>query len=277
MNRLLKALLLPVFIISLSGCSTSSIYPNQEKYVSGSQVYEGSLTTLNVNYQSGELTLVEDPTASNISVIEEGDFDDKYQVHSYFEDNTLNVQFMASGVTYRAGQLTKKLTITYPSVTNLVVDMTSGQFNAENINAFNASIRLTSGKIALTSISATNLAMSITSGTIDINKIEASNVNVSMTSGQLMVGSLSALKANFSGTSGSVLMNLVYLDEMNISLTSGNIDLTVPSCGASFKVEKTSGSFDSIQPYMVVNDRYNYGEAHAIINLTITSGSILIR
>ena len=252
----MKKLVVLLFPFLLASCSVMGVYENAEKYISGSQEYEGELKTLNVNWVSGTLTLVEDENATKISVVEDAQLDEGQRVYTYFHDNTLDVQYAASGYVGRIDSNQKNLVITYkPGLEKLNVSITSGLFKASTIHA-------------------SDMKVSLTSGRVEVDSVEASTINASSTSGSVTLGSVKAEKLNSSFTSGSFTVNLTELKEGKISGTSGYIALRLPEAGGSVYVSQTSGKTHTHRDGKIIDGTYVFGDGSAKVDISLTSGTV---
>lgn len=252
----MKKLIVLLFPFLLASCSVMGVYPDAEKYVAGSQDYEGEIKTLNVSWVAGSLTLVEDESATTISVKEDNSLSEAEKVHSYFHDNTLDVQYCASGFVGHIDSNQKNLVITYkPGLEKLNISLTSGSFRAEALHASEANLSLTSGKI-------------------EVNNIEASEINCSSTSGSISFNDVKTNKFKSSFTSGSSTVNFLELNEAHLSGTSGYIVLRTPEVGATVHVSQTSGKTNSHREGTVSNGTYTYGDGSAKVDISLTSGTV---
>ena len=252
----MKKLIALIFPFLLASCSVMGTYANSEKYLIGSQEYEGELTTLNINWVAGTLTLVEDENATSIKVSEENSLSDAEKVYSYFHDNTLDVQYCASGFVGHIDSNQKNLTITYkPGIEKLNVSLTSGTFKADALHTSEINLSLTSGKV-------------------EIDNVEASVINCSSTSGSITFSNVKTNKFNSSFTSGSATVNFEELNEAKLDGTSGYIVLRTPEVGATVHVSQTSGKTNSHREGTVSNGTYTYGDGSAKVSISLTSGTV---
>ena len=252
----MKKLVVLLFPFLLASCSVMGVYENAEKYVSGSQEYEGELKTLNVNWVSGTVTLVEDESAAKISVKEDNELDEGQRVYTYFHDNTLDVQYAASGYIGRIDSNQKNLVITYkPGLEKLNVSITSGLFRANTIHANEMNVSLTSGRT-------------------EIDNVEVATINVSSTSGSVTLGNVKTQKLNSSFTSGSFTVNFEELKEASLHGTSGYIALRLPETGGSVHVSQTSGKTHTHRDGKLIDGTYVFGDGSAKVDISLTSGTV---
>ena len=259
-KKILSAIILPVLGLSMVSCTSMTSYADADKYLIGSQTYTGELKTLDIDWISGQVTLIEDSTATSISVVEENDLPDEKKVHSYFHDGILNIKYWESGLRARFIDSSQKhLYVTYPSLENLDVD-------------------LTSGKLATGKITAKTVNVDLTSGSMDFDGITCDTINADLTSGSITINNLETGTGEFDCTSGSITIQHSKADSLSFDLTSGKIDLTIPEKGATVKFNKVSGSYHSIRENYTKNDnKYVYGDGSCQIKISVTSGKAYIR
>lgn len=279
-RRILMGLALGVFSIALSACGTFiTSYANADKYVAGTQYYEGELKKLDISWISGSITLIEDETASEITVKEDNNLDEAKKVHSYFNDGTLSIKYCKSGLGFQHFFAEdKQLSVTFPSLENLVVSLTSGKLNIEKLNAKSLAISVTSGTVEIGQAEVeTTSKISATSGKLIIGSYTTEKFTLSMTSGSATIDELSTDEAKFEFTSGKLTAKLKQANKVDVDITSGTIDLTIPEAGATVKIDKTSGSFSSDREHTSNKNVYTFGDGSCKVDIDMTSGKIIIR
>lgn len=261
MKKLLSTILLGFIGISLSSCTNYGIYDDADKYLVGNQTYNENITSLDIDWVSGTLTIVEDETITGVKIEEETNLtNEKELVHSYLDNGELKIKFFASGYSkFGFTSFKKNLTLTYhPGFTDIEIDLTSGTLNANSLTADKVDVDLTSGSANIDKITANEVDVDFTSGRTTINHINANEFDSDMTSGSMTVAFDKVNKASF-------------------DFTSGSIDMTLPSDGGTVKVNKTSGSVNAIRECTVNNNIYKFGEGSADIDVGMTSGKLTIR
>ena len=258
-KKLLAIAILPLMGLSLTSCTSMGIYADADKYLVGTQEYSGELKDLDIDWISGQVTLIEDSAATSISVKEENDLPDEKKVHSYFHDGTLNIKYWKSGLRARFIESYKKhLYVTFPSLENLNVDLTSGTLFADKITAKKVNIDLTSGSM-------------------ELGNIKCDAINADLTSGSITVDNLDTETGDFDCTSGKIKIKESKADSLSFSLTSGSVDLKIPE-DATVKFSKVSGSYNSVREgYTKDENKYTYGQGTCQIKISVTSGKATIR
>ena len=254
--------LLGLMVLSLTSCGTHvGHYANADKYLAGNQTYTEEITSLDIDWISGSVTLVEDETITGVKVEEVTDLEkEKEWVHSYIDNGKLMIKFFASNTwCSKMFGYTKELTVTYhPGLESVNVNLTSGSLKAESITAKEVDIDMTSGKANINKIAADSVDVDLTSGDIEIKDITAKDFDADLTSGTITVGFTSINKGSF-------------------DLTSGKINMTLPSDGGTVKVSKTSGNVSTERECSVNNSTYKFGSGAAQIDVSMTSGKLIIK
>ena len=264
--------------VTLTGCiNFSGYYDNADKYLIGTQYYDGELKTLDIDWTQGKVTLIQDKTAEHITVREDNELPDEKKVHSYFVDGTLYVKFCKSGYIYtHVNNSDKQLFVTFPSLENLYLDITSGAAVIEEISGDKIDIEITSGNIELGSAIANTFNVKTTSGEINLGAVYAQKFTCKLTSGKIKVDSLSTSEGTFKSTSGSINAKVDEADKLKFDVTSGNVILTIPEAGAKLTLKKTSGKFSSTREHTVDKNVYTFGNGSCEISINITSGDVTI-
>jgi hypothetical protein len=248
--------------ISLTGCGTHvGYYANADKYLAGNQTYEEEISSIDIDWISGSVTLVEDETVTGVKVEEVTDLTkEKEWVHSYIDNGKLMIKFFASNTwCSKMFGYTKELTVTYhPGLESVNVDLTSGSLKAESITATDVNIDMTSGKA-------------------NVNKIVADSVDVDLTSGDIEIKDITAKEFDADLTSGTITVGFTSINKGSFDLTSGKINMTLPSDGGTVKVSKTSGSVSTERECSVNNSTYKFGSGAAQIDVSMTSGKLIIK
>ena len=281
MKKLFSLLFLTLFSLSLTGCGTSiGFYSDADKYLIGNQTYSESISSLDIDWLSGKLTLVEDETIQGVKIEEETDLtNEKELVHSYLKDGELKIKFFASG--HRKMGFTsfkKDLTVAYhPGIAIIEIDITSGYLNAESITADKINIELTSGSSKIGTIISKDIGIDFTSGNMTIENVATDNFDAEMTSGDMTVTHINANTFDADMTSGDIKVGFDDISEASFDITSGKIDMTLPSSGGKVKVDKTSGRVNAIRQCSVDNNLYKFDDGIANIKVNMTSGTLTIR
>lgn len=250
-----------VATLALSACNgrvKMGHYADADKYVVGSQTYEGAVNNINIDWISGEITLIEDESINGVKIEEVNELNDKEKVHSYFHDKTVDIKFMESGLSAVINKEDKKLTVTYhPGLENLNIDLTSGTINAD---------KLTVNKIVL----------DYTSGKCVVGEAICETFNCDFTSGSLEISSLDVKNYKCKYTSGNIMTRFHSLENADIDFTSGRAILSTPEKGATISVDKTSGKLEVKREHVDQDGKIVIGDGSAIIDIDFTSGEVYV-
>ena len=252
--------LLTLLTLPLTSCGASmGRYADADKYLVGNQTYTETVNSIEIDWISGEVTLVESETIEGVKLEEEANTTvEKALVHSYLNNGVLKIKYMASGYVSSQTNLKKSLTVTYkPSLDKMDVDITSGSLKAK-------------------AISASEFNLDMTSGNANIGRVIANKVDIDSTSGDVLINDLSAQTFKSDTTSGSVSVGFTYIEKADLEITSGNINMALPTDGGTVKVSKTSGSVVTERECSVNNNTYKFGTGVADIKVSMTSGKLTI-
>ena len=279
MKKSLGLLILGLLGLSLTSCISGEVYADADKYLAGDQTYEENITSLDIDWVSGTLTLVEDENIDGVKIVEDTNLTRESElVHSYLHDGKLNIHFFASGHTSFGMKIRKDLTVTYhPGLSNLKVDITSGTFNAETLTADKVSIDMTSGSSNIGSIISQEVDVDFTSGNLKIGRVSTNGFDAELTSGKLNVQHITANSFNVDMTSGDMKVGFDEISKASFEITSGSIDMSLPEAGGKVRVNKTSGSVKTERQCSVSDNLYTFDEGSADIKVEMTSGKLTIR
>ena len=272
-------------------------YADANKYSVGSFSYRASdVERICIEYISGDVTLVQSANRTlNVSDTEKGLSDDQ-KMHWYMDGRTLRIQFAKSGYSGTFPNNSKNLTVEIPFGVELEAAVTSGSVTAstdlEVKHAYFAATSgdykiktvrtdvfefgATSGSISVDAVYADKAKFGSTSGTTAVKLINASKITFGSTSGNTTMENITASEVNGGSTSGNISLGFDYADKLKTACTSGNVTISrVPKNGASVVYDKTSGSLKA-DGYMVKNKRMVFGEGGCEMDITTTSGNLII-
>ena len=287
-------------VLMLVGCDSytkQEKYDNAEAYSTGTQVYEGELTELNVDWILGQINLVEDENATNITVVEENELPSKQKVHSLFSDGVLNVKFWESGYRAKIEGKYKKVTITYPSVTRIRINTVSADVTGNALQAESLDVETISGDVTLSSARIGSIRVKSVSGDVKTGAIVGQTFKRETVSGESEIATLNTRTATFESVSGDVkipactvetfshettsgdcTLGLVAASTVAFKSVSGDLDATLPLVGATVTFRTTSGDLNTTNSYARSGNTYTFGVAPVCsIRADTTSGDVTIR
>ena len=281
MKNKIAFITLGLLSLSLTGCGTRmSVYPNSDKYLKGNQEYEQNIDTLDIDWISGSVTLVEDATIEGVKIEEETNLtNEKEQVHTYLSEGKLLVKYFASGHSCsKPFNVKKDLTITYkPGLKEIKIDLTSGSVKAETMTSQLVDVDITSGSVDVGTITSHNVKLDATSGSMKVDTLVSEKVKTSFTSGSCTINHVTAEEYNGTSTSGTYNIGFTGVNYATFDMTSGNLNMTIPEAGARVKVTKTSGNVVTQRECTIDNNVYTFGDGIADIKVTMTSGKVVIK
>ncbi len=266
----------------LTGCVNSysiGVYADADKYLVGSQTYEGVLETLDIDWLAGRIELISDESINGMKIVEENDLPDGDKVHSYYHDGILNVKFMESGRRSSFDPAQKKLLLTYnpTEIKKIGIALTSGTLVAPKIVAKESVIiTMTSGNSSFEGIEAPNVSVTFTSGSFTCKELKTPKALLNATSGDMNINNIDADEFNADITSGSMTFSFSRFVNSKLKMTSGNMNVTLPSDGGKVTVSKTSGSVSTSRECTISGDLYTFGTSESKMNINITSGKVTL-
>jgi DUF4097 and DUF4098 domain-containing protein YvlB len=290
----------------LTGCvfmsKTSYLYDNSENYTAGNREISDTITVIDLDYLSGDVTLV--TTDSNVTSIVETskkDVDDKRKVHTWVEGNTLHVRYCASARALDLNNLGKKLAIMLPAGTdlsNVELKVTSGDIRAEGFNTDTFVIKATSGDVKV-DLSAKTAEITVTSGDILFKQTgDSDSVVIKTTSGEVTAEVEHVTTTDIVVTSGNIDVSADYVETIHvdalsgdstysfrqvpdlsdIDATSGNITVYLPEdADLTATFDKTSGDIYYELPFAQKDGHYICGSGTKQMSLKTTSGDIRVK
>lgn len=288
MKKFWKYILLPLLAVSLSSCGGNVSYheyTEEDKYLIGSQTYEGVVKELNIDWRVGKIQLQDDTCGecNRISFWEDDSLLENQKVRTHFHDGILDVKFWKSGYSsILPNSSSKNLTIQATSYVfqKLNIKLTSGSFNYHaDVTAEEAKIEITSGNVHMSgALKTKKFESKQTSGSLGIGQLYAEEADIEMTSGKIDIGESRVKAMNVKMTSGTFKSFVAQTAEkVNIEFSSGKAEITVGT-NATFYVNKSSGSVhcekEARHPAEGV---YYIGEGGTEFNVKFTSGSLYIK
>ena len=281
--RRLKLLGFLLAIPFLCGCYNSTgggTYPDAEKYLVGNQTYTSEVTSIDIDWAFGKVTLVEDTSITGAIVKEDNNLPEEEKVHSYLKGSELLIKFFASG--HRGMNIDskdKELYLTYnPNSINIYdIGITSAKLVTPKLVAKEkVIISMTSGNATVEGIDTPNTNILFSSGSITVNELNSPKASIHATSGSANIKNMNVDELDVDMTSGDLSLSLVKFSNAKINMTSGEANITLPEDGCIADIHKTSGTVIVSREHTVSGERYVFGTSHSMMNINITSGKIVI-
>ena len=229
------ALIIPS-TICLSGCSMGFFsffnytYENGDKYTAGDREIEDKITTLNIDYVSGDVKLTGTDT-DTVSVKETSNktLTEEQKVHTWVDGNTLYVRYCASTKKISFDKIEKSLEINIPGeqdLDDLTVHISSGNLGCNGVTTDNLNVKSSSGGVGFSG-SASDIVIKASSGNIYLDQDGDSNsMDINSSSGSISInqkGLIDSIKLHAS--SGNVNSVLDKASKLDISVSSGDITI----------------------------------------------------
>lgn len=285
MKKINIFLFLIIVAIILPGCSASINYQYRNSnlyHIGEAQFNLADINKIVIDWVLGEVEIKGIANQTNIQISEEIDANtnEKYQMHYYLNNGTLNIKFMASMRQSNHKFLLKNLLVTLPedfekdldinliSANTLIdninssvkVNLISGNLTLNNINSFSYDIKSVSGKINFTNVGITEA------------KIKAVSSNISVSQTVLAMITIDTI---------SSLIDLDLLDKplkCDIETTSGDIFLSLPNNSTfKFTFDHVNGKLNSEFPLIIKNSLYIVMAGGDTYHFKTVSGSLNLK
>lgn len=294
LNRFFASIVVAAMMLGLCGCSNSDIevlditktnylYDNGDKYEAGDRDITEKIESINIAYMSGEVVMTEtDADVVSIKETSPKELDDKRKVHTWVDGSTLYVRYCASARGLELNNLDKKLTIDIPKnieLSDVKLELSSGDADI-SCSAKNYDLNASSGGINLTQRGdSDSINMEVTSGGISVNYESADKINVSASSGSIYLkgNSVNDFKSEVTSGNGDYTFNQLPKGA-SLSASSGNINIYIPKdADLTLTAKKSSGDMSTEHAFTKDGDTYVSGSGTNKMNVSVTSGDIMIK
>lgn len=184
--------------------------------------------TVKINLTYGDIKVISDSEADNISVSYYTESEDDIQIKTTDIEISIKDKYNYSKNWYDIFQTAtnlREITITIPEMEykNLDVKITSGEVQLDNIQAENLSIKMTSGEMNGSNLKGDTFTINQTSGLLNIDKCDFDILHCDVTSGQTKITDATIANTNFNITSGSMKVYYTQLEKdfsVGVNITS---------------------------------------------------------
>ncbi|MBR4947885.1 MAG: DUF4097 family beta strand repeat protein [Clostridiales bacterium] len=264
------ALLVPA-TLCLTGCDfgvfnvLTYTYDNSEKYTAGDREISDKITTIDIDYVSGDVTLNGSDT-DKVTVKETAnkDLDDAHKVHTWVDGSTLYVRYCESTKKISFNRIEKKLELNIPGaqdLDNLSIKISSGDFKCDGVTAGKLNANSSSGDVGI-SCKASDIDLKVSSGDIVLNQEGmGGSVNIKSSSGtvdytqtgsndQIIIKSSSggvkadvekASSLSIDVSSGAIAIDADDVADLNAKASSGDMNITLGNVPQNSKLDSSSG------------------------------------
>ena len=235
--------------ICFTGCSFFTFfnytYENADKYTAGDREIKDTITTLNIDYVSGDVKLKgTDTDKVTVKETSNKELTEEQKVHTWVDGSTLYVRYCASTNKISFHKIEKELEITIPEVQDLddlIVHISSGNLNCSEVTTDGLNVKSSSGDVGFTG-SASDVLVKVSSGKTSLDlEGDSSSIDISSSSGSITVdqnGNTDSVKLHAS--SGNINALLDKAAKLDIHVSSGDIKIEADEI-LDLKTDSSSG------------------------------------
>ena len=234
----------------LSGCNfgwkINYIYQNGDKYVAGDREITEKIETIDVDYLSGNITIVgADANAVTIRETSEKQLEDQRKVHTWVDGTTLYVRYCASAKGLDVNNLKKNLEIQLPAdvkLSDVKVKVSSGDLIYKDLEAETVNVHASSGDVEVSG-AVKKIDLQVSSGDITVNQHgDSDEIKLKASSGKITVNAETAGVLDVHSSSGSVKVEAKSVKDFRSKISSGSGEYKFASEPETIDVSHTSGS-----------------------------------
>ena len=292
MKKIIALLILFALAGSLSGCGrglfgldlgfgNSFVYDHAGKYTAGDGEIDGTVKKLDIDWQSGSVSVVAG-NGDSVLIREAagGKIDKDMRVHWWLDGTTLRVKFCASGLKPRIYHGKKDLTVTVPetlSLSAISVDSASAEVSVLGASMDELSVDTASGAIRVdTDCGLESLRTDSASGEQDIKVRSAVSAELDAASGKISLTADTVRNLDIDTASGDVLCRLRETpDDGSIDTASGKVAVVLPEDAAfTLKLSTASGKMNSDFAMKKSGSTYVCGSGDGRLHIDTASGAV---
>lgn len=283
MKKILTYVVFVVVLCSVATMSTgckSYVYADADDYDVGSGS-ASDVKSIDIDWVAGKVVL-QYHTSNDIVFDEEpvfGSISDELQMRWRTVDGTLFVKYCKSGVTLSDSG--KVLTVSLPESfrgENIQVNTVSANLKTPVLKANKVHFDSVSGGADLWVSDVSELAVNSVSGNITLTQHgTCQTASIVTNSGNVDVYADKILDLDVTSVSGRVRADISATNSVKVDGTSSNITLRLPAeVGFVATLDSTSGKIDCKFSCKSSGNNYRYGDGSVSIDLTTTSGSVVL-
>ena len=207
----------------------------------------GSITSLDVDWVSGEVTVVPyDGNEIKFTEYAQRELQENEKVKFDISGNTLKIKYLDNQSWVRI--VTKKLEVFIPTelsqnMDSLIVNSASADIRVEGMITSNMKLDSVSGAIRLSEITVAKLSSDTVSGSIDYTYVSADTVRVNSVSGNVKMNNCTANKLKTDSTSGDNFISGSF-EDISIDTISGNSVINNSYSSGVISADSTSGDME---------------------------------
>ncbi|MBR5181251.1 MAG: DUF4097 family beta strand repeat protein [Clostridiales bacterium] len=261
--------------LCLTGCSGGFFsfftytYENGDKYTAGDREITEKITTINIDYVSGDVKL-QGTDSDKVSITETSnkELSEEQKVHTWVDGSTLYVRYCKSSKNLSFFQIEKNLNITIPGsqdLDSMILHISSGNADFSGFTSKTVNAKSSSGNVTM-NCSASDIVIKASSGKVAlVEDGDAKSIDINSSSGTVNVdqkGSVDSVKIHSS--SGSVTAALGKVGAFDVHVSSGHINVEAEEI-SDLKSDSSSGK-----------NEYRLGKAPSTANIHSSSGGVKI-
>lgn len=261
--------------LCLTGCSGGFFtfftytYENGDKYTAGNREITEKITTINIDYVSGDVKL-QGTDSDKVSITETSnkELSEEQKVHTWVDGSTLYVRYCKSSKNLSFFQIEKNLNITIPGsqdLDSMILHISSGNADFSGFTSKTVNAKSSSGNVTM-NCSASDIIIKASSGKVAlVEDGDAKSIDINSSSGTVNVdqkGSVDSVKIHSS--SGSVTAALGKVGAFDVHVSSGKINVEAEEIN-DLKSTSSSGK-----------NEYKLGKAPATADINSSSGGVKV-
>ena len=261
--------------LCLTGCSGGFFsfftytYENGDKYTAGDREITEKITTINIDYVSGDVKL-QGTDSDKVSITETSnkELSEEQKVHTWVDGSTLYVRYCKSSKNLSFFQIEKNLNITIPGsqdLDSMILHISSGNADFSGFTSKTVNAKSSSGNVNM-NCSASDIIIKASSGKVAlVEDGDAKSIDINSSSGTVNVdqkGSVDSVKIHSS--SGSVTAALGKVGAFDVHVSSGKINVEAEEIN-DLKSSSSSGK-----------NEYKLGKAPATADIHSSSGGVKV-
>ena len=261
--------------LCLTGCSGGFFsfftytYENGDKYTAGDREITEKITTINIDYVSGDVKLQgTDSDKVLITETSNKELSEEQKVHTWVDGSTLYVRYCKSSKNLSFFQIEKNLNITIPGsqdLDSMILHISSGNADFSGFTSKTVNAKSSSGNVNM-NCSVSDIIIKASSGKVAlVEDGDAKSIDINSSSGTVNVdqkGSVDSVKIHSS--SGSVTAALGKVGAFDVHVSSGKINVEAEEIN-DLKSSSSSGK-----------NEYKLGKAPATADIHSSSGGVKV-
>lgn len=270
---------------------------DQSKFTMGNAVIAEQVKSLDIDWTTGQVDVVEDDVAQvTIAEIAKDSLSDSIKMcHWVDRSGQLIIRFKRPGK-YK-GDLSKHLTVKVPKGTrlneieingiscdvkcfpaqNLDMDLPSGSTSTGKINVHDMKINTISGDVVVNQLACNELDVETISGNITVQGASLGECKIESVSGDVVVNQLAGNELDVQTASGDITVQGVSFGECEVVSVSGDVEFATNGSGHTISTSTISGDVKCKLAAVSDGGVYTIGSGKNAVDIETLSGDITIK